>query len=176
MSIDESIGRLAPELVTKLAAVRLAVFDVDGTLTDGRVVYIGEQELQSFCVYDGQGLVWLRRAGIELAWITGRGCASTQRRAKELGVAHLHCQSGPKDKVLAGIQARSGIGPEATLAMGDDVPDLAMAAGAAVFVAPAGARPEVLAAADLVTRATAGAGAARELAEVLLAIRGGSDS
>ena len=51
-----------------------------------------------------------------------------------------------------------------------------MAAGAAVFVAPAGARPEVLAAADLVTRATAGAGAARELAEVLLAIRGGSDS
>ena len=89
MSNDESLGHLPPELVAKLAAVRLAVFDVDGTLTDGRVVYIGDQELQSFCVHDGQGLAWLHRAGIQLAWITGRGCASTKRRAAELNVNFL---------------------------------------------------------------------------------------
>ena len=152
---SERLTRIDPELVRRLAAVRLAAFDVDGTLTDGRVVYIGDQELQAFCVYDGQGLSWLRKAGVTLAWITGRGCASTERRAQELDVEHLHTRSGPKEEVLRGIQERTGIAPSATLAMGDDLPDLAMARAADLFVAPASARLEVQEAADFVTSAAA---------------------
>lgn len=169
---SERLARIDPELVRRLAAVRLAAFDVDGTLTSGQVVYIGDQELQSYCVYDGQGLAWLRKAGVTLAWITGRGCASTERRAKELGVEHLHMRSGPKESVLRDVQQRAGIGPDATLAMGDDLPDLAMARAAGLFVAPASARLEVQEAADFVTGAEAGSGAVRELAELLLAARG----
>ena len=63
-----------------LARVRLLALDVDGTLTDGRVTYAGEEEIQSFCVRDGQGLAWLKEAGVELAWITGRGCRATGSR------------------------------------------------------------------------------------------------
>ena len=159
-----------------LARVRLLVLDVDGTLTDGRVVYAGEEELQSFHVHDGQGLAWLTRAGVEVAWVTGRGCAATEKRARELGVRELVMGSGPKEAVVAEIQERLGVDVEATVAMGDDLPDLAMAARAALFACPADARPEVVAAADLVTSAAAGAGAVRELCDAILQAGGRWDA
>ena len=68
-----------------LSEIQLAVFDVDGVLTDGSVRYIGDEEQQVFDVKDGQGLAWLRDAGIHLAWITGRGCRATERRAATRG-------------------------------------------------------------------------------------------
>ena len=94
MSQDESPTQA--ELERRLSQVRLFALDVDGTLTDGGVVYLGGEELQRFCVRDGQGLVWLRRAGVELAWISGRGCEATRRRAEELGVQHLVLRCGDK--------------------------------------------------------------------------------
>jgi len=162
----------APELRRALAGVRLAVFDVDGTLTDGSVVYGDGTELQAFSVRDGQGLVWLRQAGIELAWISGRGCEATRRRAAELGVAHLHLRRGAKAEILAQVQRESGIGPEQTLAMGDDLPDLALFAGAAIRACPADAAPEVIERANLRCRLRGGRGAAREVCEALLRARG----
>ena len=105
----------------ELARVRLLALDVDGTLTDGRVVHVGEEELQAFCVLDGQGIAWLREAGVATAWITGRGCRATERRAAELRVEELVCQAGPKEELLADIQERLGIGPQETVAMGDDL-------------------------------------------------------
>lgn len=155
-----------------LASVRLLALDVDGVLTDGRVIYTGDQETQEFHVADGLGLKLLMQSEVAVAWITGRGCASTERRAKELGVAELHVGAGPKDRVLAEVQARLGIPPEQTAAMGDDLPDLAMRARAAFFVAPANARAEVRERADYVTNTPGGAGAVREFAEVLLRAQG----
>lgn len=156
-----------------LAAARLVAFDVDGTLTDGRVVYTEhDRETQAFDVRDGQGLVWLIRSEIEVVWITGRGCRATMRRAGELGVREVVSRSGPKREKLAEVQERLGIGPEETVAMGDDLPDLAMQHVAGFFCAPADARPEVRAAADWVTPSAAGRGAARDLCEVILRARG----
>lgn len=155
-----------------LASVRLLALDVDGTLTDGRVVHGDAGELQFFDAHDGQGLAWLRRAEVEVAWISGRGCAATRTRAAELGVSELHLGVGPKDAVLRSIQERLGIDPASTACMGDDLPDLALRAHCAFFAAPANARPEVRAAADLVTEARGGAGAVRELAEAILRARG----
>jgi len=151
-----------------LARARLLALDVDGTLTDGRVTYVGERELQSFDVRDGQGLVWLARAEVQVAWISGRGCEATRRRASELGVRELHLGAGPKEDVLLEIQERLRIAPEETVAMGDDLPDLGLRARAGFFAAPADARPEVLEAADLVVAARGGAGAVRELVEAML--------
>ena len=160
------------ELETALAGVRLLALDIDGTLTDGRVSYCGESEIQSFSARDGQGLVWLRETGVHLAWISGRGGAPARRRAAELGVVELHCGARDKLAVLRDVQARLGVEVAETLSMGDDLPDLAMAKTSKLFACPADAAPEVRSAADLVLRADGGAGAARELAELILRAKG----
>jgi len=160
------------DMQARLAAARLLVLDVDGVLTDGRVVHTASEELQVFDVRDGLGLKLLLREGLEVAWISGRGCPATRRRAEELGVRELVLQSGPKAEALAGLQRRLGIAPGETLAMGDDLPDLGLAAGSGLFACPADAHPEVRARADLVCAAAGGRGAVRELAEAILRARG----
>jgi 3-deoxy-D-manno-octulosonate 8-phosphate phosphatase (KDO 8-P phosphatase) len=159
-------------LAGALARARLLALDVDGVLTDGRIVYSGETEIQAFDVQDGLALVWLRKADVHVAWISGRGSPTTKRRAAELGVEELHLLALDKGAVLRDVQRRLGIAPESTVAMGDDLPDLALAASAAVFAAPANAREEVRARASLVTRARGGEGAVRELAEEILRAKG----
>jgi 3-deoxy-D-manno-octulosonate 8-phosphate phosphatase (KDO 8-P phosphatase) len=156
----------------QLAGVRLFVLDVDGVLTDGRVWYVGEEEIQGFSVHDGQGLVWLKRAGVQVAWISGRGSPATERRAAELGIVELHLRSGPKGEVLRAVQGRLEITPAQTAAMGDDLPDLALFAHAGFCAAPANARPEVKRRAHYVATASGGAGAVREVAELILRAQG----
>ena len=155
-----------------LARARLLALDVDGVLTDGRVIYAGPHEVQVFHASDGQGLAWLVDAGVQLTWITGRGCEPTKRRARELRVAELLTGIRDKQSALAEVQARLDVSPEETIAMGDDVPDLGLAARAALFVAPADARAEVREQAGWVTQARGGRGAVRELAEAILVAQG----
>jgi len=155
-----------------LARARLLVLDVDGTLTDGRVAYVGEEELAVFHVHDGQGLVRLAAAGVHVAWITGRGSRAVERRARELGVSELHQHVKDKAEALRALQSRLDVTPARTVAMGDDLADLQMAPLAALFAAPANARPEVLERAGLVTAARGGEGAVRELVDRLLRARG----
>jgi 3-deoxy-D-manno-octulosonate 8-phosphate phosphatase (KDO 8-P phosphatase) len=154
-----------------LARARLLALDVDGTLTDGRVAYLGDEELAVFHVHDGHGLVRLMAAGVRVAWISGRGSRAVERRARELGVSELHLRVRAKDAVLTDIQTRLDVAPADTVAMGDDLPDLAFLERAALLVAPADARPEVRERAGLVTRAGGGAGAVRELVERWMAAR-----
>lgn len=169
-------GRPAPDAdLATLADVELLALDVDGVLTDGRVVYGGsELELQRFSVADGLGLRLLLREGVRVVWITGRGCAATERRAAELDITEL-CVDVARDgkaAVLERIQERLGIGVAATAAMGDDLPDLGLAARSAFFACPADAREIVRSRAALVTHARGGEGAVRELAEHVLRAKG----
>lgn len=156
-----------------LKGARLVVLDVDGVLTDGRVVYTDHGEEQRFHVHDGAGIVWLRRSEVKVAWISGRGCAATRRRAEELGIDRLVLEAGPKHEVLRALQQQWSIEPEQTVAMGDDLPDLGLASRAGFFAAPANACAEVRARADLVTQARGGEGCVRELAELILRANGG---
>lgn len=158
-----------------LARVRLVALDVDGVLTDGRVIYVGDEESQAFDVQDGQGLAWLRKAGVHVAWITGRGSRPTEKRAAELGVDELHMRTRDKHAKLAEVQERLGVSVEETLVMGDDLPDLGLARGAALLVAPANARPEVRERAAFVTSSTGGRGAVREVCDAILRARGAWD-
>ena len=168
----DSPPELGPEQQAILARAKLLVLDVDGVLTDGRVVWCGGTEIQAFHAHDGQALRWLQARGVRVAWISGRGCEATERRAGELGIDELHLRSGEKGAELRSVQARLGLGPDATVAMGDDFPDLALAANSAFFCAPANARPEVRARADWVTSRAGGSGAVRELAELILQAQG----
>jgi 3-deoxy-D-manno-octulosonate 8-phosphate phosphatase (KDO 8-P phosphatase) len=155
-----------------LARVLLLALDVDGCLTDGRVVLGPKGEIQAFDVHDGQGLKWLQGASVRVCWISGRGSRATRKRARELGIAELHTGVGSKEQVLRGVQARLGLSSEATAAMGDDLADLGLRRAAAFFAAPADAREEVRARADLVTSAPGGRGAVRELCEHILRAKG----
>ena len=126
----------------------------------------------SFSAHDGLGMHWLIKAGIHITWITGRGCKGTAARAAELGIDELHMRVHDKERVLREVQERLGIGVEETAALGDDVPDLALAARATFFAAPANAKPVVRERAALVLTKHGGDGAVRELAERILAAQG----
>lgn len=170
--------RLLDPLRVAFAHAKLVALDVDGVMTDGKVVYsagalgMSVAEQQSFDVQDGIALRWLSKCGLKIVWITGRGCAVTAHRANELKIDALEVDVVSKREVLERLQTQFGVGIDETIAMGDDLPDLGMRARAGVFVAPANARPEIIACCDLRLERRGGDGAVRELAEHILRARG----
>ncbi len=165
--------RFAPELLLAAQGVRVAIFDVDGVLTDGRI-YIGEQgeAFKAFSTLDGHGLKLLARGGIVPVVITGRDSPAVRRRVADLGIAHA--AYGAADKLAAATPLLQSLGVEwnAVAAMGDDWPDLPLMTRAAFACAPAGAHAEVRAIAHHVTQAEGGHGAARECCDLLLTAAG----
>jgi len=160
----------------RAARVRLACFDVDGTLTDGRLFFDSEGvELKAFHVHDGQGLVLLRKTGIAVAFVTARPSAIAEQRAAELG---LEAHTGVKDKLacVQQIAARLGIGMDEIAFMGDDLPDLRVMSQVGFAVAPTNAHAWVRERVHWRTSARAGHGAAREFCDLLLAAQGHAEA
>ena len=152
--------------------VRLLVLDVDGVLTDGRL-YFGPrgEALKAFHVRDGFGLVQLRRAGVEVAVISGRRSGAVSARCRELKLRHLHQGASDKLAVLKGLCARLHLAPRDCACVGDDLPDIPLMRAVRLSFAVADAHPQVRRAADVVTRAAGGRGAVREVCDLLLARR-----
>lgn len=163
----------APELLLAAQGVRVAIFDVDGVLTDGRI-YIGEQgeAFKAFSTLDGHGLKLLARGGIVPVVITGRDSPAVRRRVADLGIAHAVYGAGDKLAAATPLLQSLGVDWDAVAAMGDDWPDLPLMTRAAFACAPAGAHAEVRAIAHHVTRADGGHGAARECCDLLLTAAG----
>ena len=154
-------------------AMQAAIFDVDGVLTDG-TLWIGEQgELfKAFHVLDGHGLKLLAQAGVMVIVITGRDSPAVRRRLADLGVADAHFGASDKLAVVGPLLAARGIDWADVAVIGDDWPDLPLLARAGLACVPPGAHAEALALAHHVTRAAGGAGAARELCDLLLLASG----
>jgi len=171
-SIDPVLA-FPPELLLAAQGVRVAIFDVDGVLTDGRI-YIGEdgEPFKAFSTLDGHGLKLLAQGGIVPVVITGRDSPAVRRRVADLGIANAIYGAADKLAAAAPLLAGLGVGWEAVAAMGDDWPDLPLMARAAFACAPPGAHAQVRAIADHVTRAAAGYGAARECCDLLLTAAG----
>jgi len=153
--------------------VRLLTCDVDGVLTDGKV-YVDEHggEVKGFSVLDGLGLKLLARAGIAIAWITGSNSPAIAHRARMLGIEHVLLGAGDKLELWTAFRRKLAI-PETECAhIGDDLPDLPVlrVCGFAVTVphAPALVREH----AHYVTDREGGAGAVRELADLILVAQG----
>lgn len=156
----------------RAARVRVACFDVDGTLTDGRLFFDSAgREIKAFHVHDGQGLVLLRKAGIVPVFVTARVSPIAEQRAAELGV-EAHTRVTDKLRCVREIAARLGVSLDAVAFMGDDLPDLRVMAHAGFAVAPANAHPWVRERVHWRTQARGGHGAARELCDLLLAAQG----
>jgi len=160
-------------LQERLAAVDLLLLDVDGVLTDGRVVLDDRGvETKAFDVTDGHGLKLLQRGGVEAGFVTGRRSRVVEHRARELGITELH--QGVRDKlaVVRQILHRRGLSPERVGYVGDDVVDLPvlLQVGLAVSVpdAPEYVRERV----HWVTARPGGRGAVREVCDAILQARG----
>lgn len=159
----------ASDLLQRAARIRLVGFDVDGTLTDGRLLYGTDgQEAKAFHVQDGMGLVLLREAGIELALVTARVSPVVEQRGRELRIAHVHTGERSKLACMQRIAAGMGIGMEQVAFMGDDLPDLATLRGVGLAIAPANAHPWILQAVHWVTPRRGGEGGARDACDLLL--------
>ena len=162
---------LSEELLEQaLKKTKLLALDVDGVLTDGSIYISPAGEVfKGFNAKDGMGISCALRSNLKIAVITGRQSPIVERRCEELGIKLL--MQGVKDKRMALEQMAKELGltPNEIAYMGDDLNDIPAFAAAGLNIAPADASIEVLAVADIVTKANGGHGAVREAITMILA-------
>jgi len=156
-----------------LDKIDLLVLDVDGVLTDGRIIYDSRgADIKAFHVADGQGVKYWLRVGHEAAILSGRSSRTIRIRARDIGIKAVYEDAKDKRPVLEKILKRFGRTPERVCYVGDDLVDLPVMARVGFAVAVAGAVPEVKRIAHYVTRQPGGAGAVRETVELILKYQG----
>ena len=155
--------------MTDYADIRLLVMDVDGVMTDGKITYSSDgQELKSFNIKDGLGIKRAQASGIETAIITGRTSPIVERRARELGIAHL--VQGREDKLaaLSDLVGQLNLSLDQVAYIGDDLPDLTAIESVKLGACPADAATEVKSKANWVSTRSGGDGCVRELCDLLV--------
>ena len=160
---------------TKLSMkqIRAVALDVDGVLTDGGLWWgANGEELKRFCFSDIMGLSLARRAGLELALISGESSPLVDRYAAKMHIRHVVKGCRNKATALSEFSAATGIGLKEICFMGDDINDLPAMEIAGLSAAPANAARAVLAGAGFVAKSSGGNGAVRELIEALLDAQG----
>jgi 3-deoxy-D-manno-octulosonate 8-phosphate phosphatase (KDO 8-P phosphatase) len=156
-------------LAARAARVKLLVLDVDGVLTDGRVVYDADgREIKFFDIQDGHGIKILQRTGVKLALLSGRESNVNRIRAQELGIEELHEDCKVKLPVFEKILTAHGLKAEQVAFMGDDLIDLPPMRVAGLALAPSNAVLEVKQAAHWVALKPGGAGAVRLACELIM--------
>tara|TARA_R110001606_G_scaffold399215_1_gene582132 strand:+ start:23329 stop:23874 length:546 start_codon:yes stop_codon:yes gene_type:complete len=167
--MDTDLGRRA-------AGIRLAIFDVDGVLTDGKLFFMPDgTEFKSFNTLDGHGIKMLMASGVEVAIISGRKSPLVEKRAANLGIKHLIQGREDKLNALSELRAILPFELEQIAFLGDDLPDLPVMRRVGLGVAVATADSFVREHAHCVTGAAGGAGAAREFCEMIMAAQGTLD-
>ncbi len=165
---------ILPERLRQLILpLRMMIFDVDGVLTDGKVIYTDQgTEIKEFDAQDGHGIKMLQRAGIEVALISGRACKAVEHRARSLGITRLYQGFKVKTQPYRQLLSDSGLKASQTGFMGDDLIDIPLMRRAGFSVAVPNAVRHIFPYAHYITRATGGHGAAREICEMILQAQG----
>lgn len=161
----------------RASRIKLLLMDVDGVLTDGRLINVPAPdgsifETKAFDSQDGIALQWLSWKGIATGVISGRLSPATAERARQVNMTYVYQGHIEKIPVLQEILAKSGIAAQETAYAGDDLTDVVVMRRVGLSIATANARPEVKLAANHVTAAAGGQGAVREIAELLLEAQG----
>jgi len=173
LTVNTCYGKIDEEFMTRLSAIKLLAFDIDGTMTDGGIYYDNNEiELKKFNTKDGFGIASLIKENIECVAITGRESRLVERRMKDLHVKHII--QGEKDKAVAlkNICANLGISTNEAICIGDDLNDMPMFREAGLCACPHDAHPFIRNKADYITCCTAGHGAVRELCDLILIAKG----
>ena len=156
--------------------VKLIVLDVDGTLTDGTLLYDDGGGLsKSFHVADGLGIVMAQAVGLRVAVLSGRTSRVVGTRMAELGVEDVIQNCGDKAAALNGLLEKYGLRPKEAAYVGDDINDLPAFEAAGVKIAVADASAYLKARADWVTPRAGGVGAVRDAIEEILRRQGRLD-
>ena len=160
-------------LRSRILPLRLMILDVDGVLTDGRIIYQDDgSEIKAFDVQDGHGIKLLQRSGIEVALITGRFCRAVEHRAAGLGIERVYQNMHYKLEAYEKILLDTGLKDEEAGYMGDDLIDIPVMRRVGFAVAVPNAVCHVIPYAHYVTRAGGGHGACREVCELILQVQG----
>lgn len=167
---------LPESVLDRARPIRLVLFDVDGVLTDGRVLLTAADEIKAFDIKDGHGMKMLQQSGIELGIITGRTSRAVERRAQEIGVRHLYQGCADKLPVCQQLLAELRLAPEQAAFMGDDVADLPALLHVGLSIAVQDAHPLVKRHVHWVTPSAGGRGAVREACELIMHAQGRFES
>jgi 3-deoxy-D-manno-octulosonate 8-phosphate phosphatase (KDO 8-P phosphatase) len=155
--------------MVNLADIEVLVIDVDGVLTDGTIVVNGDgSESKFFSVLDGHGIRLWQRAGLKVAFLSGRASEPTKHRAEQLEVEYVFQDCLNKLDALEKFLEQIGLSPDKIAYIGDDLPDLPVIRRVGFGAAVANAVDEVKQCADYVTTRPGGSGAVREVIEYIL--------
>jgi 3-deoxy-D-manno-octulosonate 8-phosphate phosphatase (KDO 8-P phosphatase) len=161
------------EIVERAADIRLVLLDVDGVLTDGRLLQFSDgTEGRAFHVRDGYGIKMGQRLGLRFGILSGRASKVVEARARELGIDEAHVGVLEKEARYEEILKRLDLRDEEVCYMGDDLVDVPVLRRVGLGVAPAGASEEATQAARWVTERAGGEGAVRELVTLILKAQG----
>lgn len=156
----------------KIKPIKLLILDVDGVLTDGKIIYNDRgEEIKAFHVRDGHGLKLLMRAGIGIALITGRKSKVVLHRARDLGIKNVYQRVTNKIEVYEKILKGEKLKDENVGFVGDDLVDIPVLKRVGFSAAVGDAIPEVREVADYVASKKGGEGAVREICELLLKVQ-----
>jgi len=157
------------DLAHKIKKVKIFITDVDGVLTDGKIIldHLGK-ELKMFSVLDGAVIKMAASLGYKTVLVSGRRSEVVERRAKELGIRQVYQEAEDKLKILREFMEKERIGQDTICYVGDDLPDIPVLKHVGLAVAVQNAVSEVKEAADYVTKKTGGDGAFREAVELVL--------
>jgi 3-deoxy-D-manno-octulosonate 8-phosphate phosphatase (KDO 8-P phosphatase) len=163
-------------LQSQASAIRLILLDVDGVLTDGRVlVHSDGSESKSFAIRDGIALIWAQRNTVKVGLLSARYSPTTAHRAAQLGITLIYQGVSSKVEAYERILEAEHLSDHDVAYMADDIVDLAVLARVGFSCAPADAVPDVRARVDWVSRFNGGDGAVRELVELVLRAKGAWD-
>lgn len=172
-SVKEILEKYPKTLIKKASQIKALIFDVDGVLTDGKIIYDDTgKEIKAFHVRDGLIIAHLRKAGILVGAISGRESAAVSKRASELKLDFCHQGIVDKASVFLKLIEYHKVKKKEVMYVGDDINDLAVLKQVGIAACPADAPQYVRKFAQLVTSAKGGQGVVRELADLLLASRG----
>lgn len=162
------------EAELRLGTIKLLSLDVDGVMTDGGLYYTDDgMQFRKFNVKDGLGIKRAIKTGVEVCIISASRQLSTIRRAEHLGIPHVRIGAEDKMAALSEITSELGIDLHEVAHVGDDLTDVALMAHIGLPIAVADAVPEAIAAARFVTEKPGGAGAVREVCDLLVRGRDG---
>jgi len=171
------LPKITSALKQRAAHIQLLLMDVDGTMTDGGVTLLSQNdgtalEIKTFDAHDGQGLTLAQTAGLRTGCITGRESSALLRRAREMKMEFIYMKQPLKMPAYEEILRQAGVSDAAVAFIGDDLPDIPLLRRAGLAVAVGDAVPEVKQAAHYITRALGGQGAVRETVELILKSKG----
>ncbi|MFH1102717.1 MAG: HAD-IIIA family hydrolase [Pseudomonadota bacterium] len=162
-----------PDIETRLKQVKLLAMDVDGVLTDGSIIYNEHgEEIKIFNVKDGLGIRFLIKAGLMVCIVTGRASGALLQRCRNLGIHHVYDGIADKAAILPVILKDMQVSAGEIAFIGDDLPDLPLMRQVGLSIGVSDAHDLIRQSADWITSAKGGAGAVREVCEMILNSKG----